>query len=661
MAETKWDRTFDSRCPTPGAVFQVVLPSVLALLCGLWFASIAQLFRHSWDAYTHLFFADHYLRGWFRLYEERWFTGFSVASYPPLAHQTLAVAVRVAGSPERGLQLLLIAIHVLFVLGVQRWVYTFRSTEEAFCAALLALILPSFYLGLHTFGQVPFLFSVTLCLHAVAETKRYLDGGNGILRALCTIVAAVCSHHITAVMLLVPLVLFLVWHLHVEEKMSRILRSRLLKLSSISLALSLLALWALLLWVKTEAVVQVEIPHPSRDNFFDSSHAREVLLWPMYGIFLVLFPIGYYWAVQVRHALPLALFSLFLLLMSLGGTTPLPALFFGAQSRWMTYDRFQIFATLLLLPLLSPNLVALWHTLYREPTSRLKRFGVGAFFSLLIVISIPGIFYAASISLLRKSQPQEIDLQPLANFLTSAGHSQWRYLTFGFGERLSKLSYLSNAATIDGQYYTARTLPELTESGIGLIDWSFEHPAIDIFLARPERYHLRWLFFAPDKAEQYAEQLAGHWRRIARLSNSVLVMEPLKTIPELPTARPAPKGLDLPALTWGIIPIFCFSIVLMGWAREFCRIVQAAGTQFARGQLLVVAQNTEVTNSTRALPARSRFSKRALVTAFPLLIATLLGLNLGLSIVRIAQERAKNDRPGIMNIPSLIQREVFCK
>ena len=32
--------------------------------------------QRAFDSYVHMFFADHYLRGWFDLWEPRWYGGF---------------------------------------------------------------------------------------------------------------------------------------------------------------------------------------------------------------------------------------------------------------------------------------------------------------------------------------------------------------------------------------------------------------------------------------------------------------------------------------------------------------------------------------------------------------------------------------------------------
>jgi hypothetical protein len=62
----------------------------LSLLFNLPFA-LLQLHGGAFDTYIHIFLADHYRRAWFDLWEPRWYLGFSMASYPPLVHQAIAL------------------------------------------------------------------------------------------------------------------------------------------------------------------------------------------------------------------------------------------------------------------------------------------------------------------------------------------------------------------------------------------------------------------------------------------------------------------------------------------------------------------------------------------------------------------------------------------
>src|SRR5881275_3510213 len=52
---------------------------------------LMQLPASSYDANTHIFFADHYAKHWFNPWNEKWFAGFSQTTYPPLGHQWIAI------------------------------------------------------------------------------------------------------------------------------------------------------------------------------------------------------------------------------------------------------------------------------------------------------------------------------------------------------------------------------------------------------------------------------------------------------------------------------------------------------------------------------------------------------------------------------------------
>ena len=52
---------------------------------------------NSYDANFHVFFASHYAHSWFNPWNPKWFAGFSQATYPPLAHQWIALLSYVFG------------------------------------------------------------------------------------------------------------------------------------------------------------------------------------------------------------------------------------------------------------------------------------------------------------------------------------------------------------------------------------------------------------------------------------------------------------------------------------------------------------------------------------------------------------------------------------
>src|SRR5260370_16674783 len=51
------------------------------------------------------------------------------------------------------------------------------------------------------------------------------------------------------------------------------------------------------------------------------------------------------------------------------------------------------------------------------------------------------------------------------SFLNRDGHDRYRYLTLGFGNALPKISTYADATSVDGEYNSARLLPEMTSYG----------------------------------------------------------------------------------------------------------------------------------------------------------------------------------------------------
>ena len=63
-------------------------------------------------------------------------------------------------------------------------------------------------------------------------------------------------------------------------------------------------------------------------------------------------------------------------------------------------------------------------------------------------------------------QPKAIEVAPIANFLDRDGHDKWRYLTLGFGDQIAWLAANTSALSVDGNYHSARRLPELTSRAV---------------------------------------------------------------------------------------------------------------------------------------------------------------------------------------------------
>jgi hypothetical protein len=529
-------------------------------------------YRLSYDAYNHMFFADHYQQGWWSLWEPRWYTGFEVVSYPPLMHQLMAVLGHVIGV-DAAFGLLLWASLTAYPLGIYLFSRIFVGRVAAGNAALGAALLPSLYLTAHVFGQLPTLVATLLALFGAVVLADFLRHGGFLTGVLAVFLFAsvMAAHHAT--------LLFLPWlvgavtlKILVDKKIHRF--AIFLRLGIFSIC-TLLAGWLVIFpfweWGLGQTI-QATIDHPSRHNFFQDPFAAILFFLPMYGLFIPLIPIAL-WMGRRRRFWGLSLAFLFLFLLGLGDTTPLPRLLFRSGWGWLTYDRFAFWASLFLLPFFGAAVVLLQRRSSMGPNplppslvgKGVSPQGTGVRshvnIQLKLIFLASMTFIALLIGLIPTwlpTQPPQLDMQPIVDFLDQGDNANWRYLTFGFGDQLAYLSRLTNATTIDGSYHTARSLPELRASGIGQIDTAYWIPngldALDPILQKSGERGVRWGFV---NLKMYVPILLRNgWRPLARLANGVSVWEnPTATLP--PPVEPPPEK-PFKAFAWGAFPLFCF-------------------------------------------------------------------------------------------------------
>src|SRR4051794_26767089 len=70
-----------------------------------WLPMVSGEALRGWDALTHVFFAQGYADNWWSTTDYRWYGGYPRASYPPLAHQLVALLILVTQHPEDSYQL----------------------------------------------------------------------------------------------------------------------------------------------------------------------------------------------------------------------------------------------------------------------------------------------------------------------------------------------------------------------------------------------------------------------------------------------------------------------------------------------------------------------------------------------------------------------------
>lgn len=558
----------------------------LALLCHGFFILTAR-YRLSYDAYTHMLFANHYTENWFSLWETRWYTGFTVVSYPPLTHQLIALFVPILGF-DKAFALILWSVAGLYPLGIYALCRIFTGKVSASYAALASAILLPIYVTAHIFGQLPFLTSTLTALFAAASLHRYLREG-GIHNLTLSVALVTCSmamHHAT-LMVHPFLILAVITNFIFRKKAAvrtdwQVLFRRLFLFGFISAAAGLLVIFPFWQW-GTDQVIQTPIDHLSRHNFFRDPLALAIFLFPLYGPFIVIIPFLFrkwqprFWGLQSSF------FILFLL--GLGGTTPLPYLFFGDAWEWLTYDRFAFWACLILCPFFGKLFLWLIKR-YRSSPKRTSVFFQKKYIPSLVIAS----FLCTAIGAWFTPhwfpiQPKPVDMQPIVDFLNTDYNSQWRYVTFGFGDQFAHLNLLTTATTIDGSYHTARTLPELRNSGVGQIDTSYwavdGMKAIVPILAKSGEYGVRWGFVNPDTIETVQSQGVVTrrspfipvldelgWRKIITLDNGVFVYENPGAIKSFSVQIPAAPLIN--SFAWGVFPLIAFVTTLsLGMLRVY--------------------------------------------------------------------------------------------
>ncbi len=538
-------------------------------------------YRLSYDAYVHIFFADHYRHDWWSLWEPRWYAGFPVNSSPPLAHQLVALLSFPFGV-EAAFAIVLLAVLVALPVGVFAFARVFVPPDAAGYAAVMAAALPSVYLAAHAFGQLPTLMGLLFALLGFASLAEYLRNGRILDGALTAALVAVtaAAHHGT--LLLLPWgAAAVALHLALNRRVG--LRPLIVRLAIFGLsagAAALIVIWPFWQWGLGETM-QTPIDHLSRHNFLLDPRAALMFFWPVYGPLALLIPWAV-WQVRKRELLALEVLFVGLFILGLGGTTPLPRWLYGSGWAWLTYDRFALWASVALLPLAGIVLTTKdtkGHEGQKLATRKEKRdfvlfvrnFASLVFqknLSLSITLGLMSITAAVASLLptILPTQPKALDLQPVASFLT-ASRAEWRYLTFGFGDQMARLSLLTTATTIDGSYHTARTIPELRVSGIGQIDSAYWNPlgveALGAIIERSSSYGVRWAFV---NHPAYAPLLARHgWTALATLSNGVEVWENPRAMNPPLDADPARPSL-LASVSWGLLPLLSLAAAgLLTW------------------------------------------------------------------------------------------------
>jgi hypothetical protein len=545
---------------------------------------------HSYDFPTHVFFASHYQRDWWSLWEPRWFEGFDVASYPPLTQQLAALLGWIVGDGN-AVNLLTGASVVLFPVGIYRLTRTCFGMLAAQRAAMIAIATPSVLLAGYAFGQLPTLFALDGSLFAAAELRHFFQRGGRLRLAsfLLLVGVVVASHHATAVFFLPPL-LATIGALEILDRryLSLELIVRVVTAGAGVGTVLLLVILPFWIWHAVEYVTQVPIDHQSRHNLLDDVIAQDLFFWAEHGVLVVAFVAAVpLLKKSVRSVAPWYALGALLLVLGLGGTTPLPRFLFGSQWEWLTYDRFSLWADVPLVMLLG----AAATRLLDGPTGRQQ----WARLAWIVTIGLSSLYalLGALMPALIQTEPPPIDPAPIVAFLGQGDRDHWRYLTLGFGDQNGILNAETTAGTIDGAFFTARRIPQLTQSGIAQIDfsllWDPNARLLRQLLTDPAPHGLRWVFTNDSQYEQILTEY--RWSRRQTLSNGVRVWETIDPVPQVGLQE---AQRDFLGMWWGVVPLATLiSALVVGWKR-WRRDVEALMSSSERATLTLTLSQREL-------------------------------------------------------------------
>jgi hypothetical protein len=208
-------------------------------------------------------------------------------------------------------------------------------------------------------------------------------------------------------------------------------------------------------------------------------------------------------------------------------------------------ERFSYWATLLALPfigLLAEELI----DRYRAPAA-----------ASLALLATATCALAVGWTTYHPADAEDFDVSSVAAWLNRDGHDQYRYVTLGFGNKISRLAVMTDAGSVDGEWNSGRMLPELTRYGGGALTSSkyFGKPGLDALramLTHADHYGLKWVLVR----DHYYDPLLSFagWRPVDSLNEDTITIWSKDGVPPATPLNAPQIPPHWQGLMWGILP-----------------------------------------------------------------------------------------------------------
>lgn len=506
---------------------------------------------NSYDANFHVFFASHYAHHWFDPWNPKWFAGFSQTTYPPLAHQWIALLSYVVGLHAGYLLVQLFAV-LLIPISVYRYARLWVDERASSYAALFSVFVGAVAFLVYSAGQLPTTLSAPLYLLAVPyfyDWSRSADG-RALLKGVILTLAAGAVHHVTLIFGSVLFAFPVLWLAVIDRGPNRRSASVVTRgiifaiFAAVGLGIVLLPYWVAII---KHPIQQMPIPHASRSNLLLNATYLTNYFFAPYGMLVIALPFILWYGAANRRLRPLLIGFWVTFIFGLGGTTPIPRWLLGRAYEILTFERFTLSAALMALPIV--GLIA-ERAIDRAPRKAAIGFALAAIATFVLPM--------AWISVTPFSANADLNVDAVDSFLNRDNHDRYRYLTLGFGNALPKVSTYTDANSVDGEYNSARLLPEFTHYGTAQLTsakyfGTAGMEALRMMLRHASHYGLKYIFVH----DPYYEPLVSFagWRQVESYdSGSISVW----SREDIPPARPIPSDAmptALEGLLWGTLPL----------------------------------------------------------------------------------------------------------
>ena len=496
---------------------------------------LMELPLRSYDTHFHMFFADHYAHHWFNPWNEKWFTGFSQTTYPPLEHQWMALFSHLIGL-NMAYMLVQLAAILLLPLGMYRFARIWVDERTASFAALGSVLLGTLSFLVYQSGQLSTTLAAPLYLLALPYFHEWMveSRPRALLKGAVLCWAAAAAHHVTLIFGVVLFAAPVLWRALIDAreqaKSSLGVLARAAAFAVAAGAGAMLVLLPYFIALLHNPIKQMPIPHASRFNFLQEPlWGANFWLVPLSAMLLFL-PYVFWKGAADRRLRPLFFGFWLAFIFGLGGTTPMPRWLLGRAFYVLTFERFNFWAALLALPIAALLMVKI--------VDRFQAKGIVA----LALLGVCSTGCALGWMTWNPINTKPFDVEPVVSFLNRDNHDRFRYLTLGFGSLMSAVSIGARASSVDGEYNSARLLPELTAYGSAQLSNAKYYGAsgmesLRAVLKHANKYGLRYVFVR----DPYYEPLlvfAG-WRQAEVYDNGLIS---LWTRDDVPPARPVDVG-----------------------------------------------------------------------------------------------------------------------